>query len=583
MPNRKKMPPISILPSSFIVLFLAIFAAGCASKPEETAPATDEGGAKFVDVGSQKAVQLNEDSIKLAGITVVSAGSERLTSSIQPTGEISPTDAGTVQVTSRLPGKVTEALVSAGDRVKTGQVIAWIDSLDLNQAYSTYVAAESHVVLSRNQLDQQKKLAGFGALSEQPVEDAKKAAAAADATVSGDEAQIKVDRLALTSTQRLIEMGEITRKPVEDATNAYAQARAASVQATVTLHSAKANLDRTQILYNGGAFSKQQLEDAETAFNSAVAAEAQAKVAEKLAKEELGRQQTVYNLNLNGASSLQTAQSKLQQDEHTYASDVTAQTLAHREFQRAQSVRKSGIAISQVLQAAQDTYDEAVAAVQAALNTLKLYGVQPGQAGTQLSNGRVIVPIVSPIEGIVAARSMVVGQMVDTSTPLVRLVNLDQVYIDAQVYEKDVVGIAQGDSVKIHVAAFPNRVFTGKVQWVADEISPDTRTMVVRTVLGNPGWILRPGMFASVDISSKRAIKSIAIPTDAVMQEGGKQVVYVEVGTNQYMKRTVVVGSPLGGRVPVDSGLPPGDKVVVGGNVYIEKEQEKLEGGKSKG
>jgi RND family efflux transporter MFP subunit len=335
------------------------------------------------------------------------------------------------------------------------------------------------------------------------------------------------------------------------------------------------------ILYNGGIYSKQQLEDAETAYNTAKAGDAQTRTAEQLSKEELTRQETIYKRNLNGAGSLQDAQSKVQQDQHTYQNDVVAQELAHKEYERALAVRKSGIPISQALQSAQDAYDEAEVAVQGAAGTLRLYGIQPGQAGASLQGGRVVIPIVSPIDGIVASNSIVVGQNTDTSTVLARLVNLDRVYVDAQIYEKDIQGVAVGDAVRVHVSAFPDKSFAGHVQFVADEVSQDTRTVLVRTVLDNPGWVLRPGMFASVTIKSTAAIHSVAVPSDAVLQDGDKQIVYVQISPGQFLKREVRVGSPMGGMTPIESGLTPGDEVVVGGNVLIQKEQEQLESGRS--
>jgi hypothetical protein len=86
-----------------------------------------------------------------------------------------------------------------------------------------------------------------------------------------------------------------------------------------------------------------------------------------------------------------------------------------------------------------------------------------------------VVPIVSPIDGIVAARNMSVGQNVDTSQVLARVVNLNRVYIDAQIYEKDIQGVNVGDSVTVHVPAFPERSFAGKVQFVAHEVNLETR------------------------------------------------------------------------------------------------------------
>ncbi|MFK5121433.1 efflux RND transporter periplasmic adaptor subunit, partial [Klebsiella pneumoniae] len=67
---------------------------------------------------------------------------------------------------------------------------------------------------------------------------------------------------------------------------------------------------------------------------------------------------------------------------------------------------------------------------------------------------------------------MVVGQNTDTSTSLARIVNLDSVYVDAQIYEKDILGVSVGDSVKVEVSAFPDRSFTGKVQVAARGVNP---------------------------------------------------------------------------------------------------------------
>ncbi|MHB8637509.1 MAG: efflux RND transporter periplasmic adaptor subunit [Fimbriimonadaceae bacterium] len=572
-------------PSSYVAIAIALMLAvgGCGSHAAPTTAAATQANAapQLVKVGNATGVSLDTESVKLAGITVAKVARDDLSASTAPTGEIAPTDSGTVQVTSRLPGKITEALINVGDRVRKGEVIAEVDSVDLANAEAAYQTTVSHAALAQHQLAQQRKLAGYGALSEQPVEDARKAAFAADAAVGSDEAQIKVDKLALTSTQQLVAMGEITRKPLEDAQNAIAAAQSAASQAASTLHSTKSTYDRAVILFNGGVFSRQQLEDAETAYNSARASDTQAKTAARLANEELLRQQAIFKRNLNGASSLQAADSKVQQDEHAYQNDLVAQQLAHKEYLRARTVRKSGIPISQALQAAEDAYSEARIAVQSAANTLRIYGVQPSAASGELQNGHVVVPIVSPINGIVAARSMVVGQNTDTSTPLARLVNLDSVYVEAQVYEKDIQGVAIGDSVRFHVAAFPDRAFYGSVEYVADEVSADTRTVLVRTVLRNPGWILRPGMFASLVIGNNKGAHKLAVPADAVIQEGDNQVVYVRVAPGQFVKRSVKAGPPVDGKAPIQSGLAAGDQVVVGGNVLLQKAQEQLESGKS--
>ncbi|HLK59548.1 MAG TPA: efflux RND transporter periplasmic adaptor subunit [Chthonomonadaceae bacterium] len=572
--TRNRAPVWRVLPAA---LALATLLAGCHSKQDAASGGHEEGGAHLITVGGNSGLALDEAGRKLAGVTVETADISDLSPSVQPTGEVAPTDVGTVQVTSRLPGKITQARVGVGAHVHQGDMIATVDSVDLAQAEATYRTADAHARLAYNQLIQQRKMAGFGTISEQPIEDARKALSAAEAAVSSDEAQIALDKLTLENTRQLVDLGEITRKPVEDAQNAYAQAQAALAQAKVNLHSTKANLDRATILFNGGVFSKQQFEDAETANNNAIASQDQATTQEKLASEELKRQQAIYSKNLNGASALQQAQSKLQQDQHTYASDLTAQELARKQLARAQVVYKSGIPVSQALQSAQDNYDEAEVALQGAIAALRLYGVSPSTSVAQMANGHVVIPVVSPIDGIVTARNMVVGQITDISTPLVKVVNLDRVFVDAQVYEKDIAGIRMGDPVKLQVAAFPTRTFHGQVTYIANEVNPDTRTLTVRTEVENPGWLLRPSMYATVLIGSRNTTRALSIPADAVLQEGTHQIVYVETSPGQYVQHTITVGTAVSGRVPVRSGLSAGDRVVVTGCVLLQQEQDKLQ------
>lgn len=551
---------------------------GCQRRDKADPPeALTQHGSRLTHLSGQTGVEMDPDSLRLAGVTTIIAGVADMQQAIQPTGQVAAMDNATVQVTSRLAGKITQALVSVGSRVGRGQLVAKVDSVDLAQAEANYQTALAHARLSNNQLVQQRKLAQYGTLSEPAVEDARKTVAVAQAAVANDEEQLKVDRTILNNTRQLVDMGEITHKPVEDAQNAHAQAQSALQQAQVTLHSTKSNLARTRTLYDAGIYSKQQLEDAETSYNNAVAAADQNATQEKLAGQELQRQERIYKQDLNGASSLQEAQSKLQQDEHTYQNDLAGLDLAHKQLARAEVVRKSGIPVSQALQQAQDTYDEARIAVQSAADTLRLYGVTTNQALAQLHNGRVVIPVFSPISGIVTATNMVVGQIVDTGTPLAKVVNLDRVFVDAQVYEKDLLKVAVGSPTRLNIAALPDRAFSGKVLYIGNEVSSDTRTITVRTVLPNPGGTLRPGMFATVFIGSRKPQRTVVIPPEAVLQSGVRQIVYVQVSPQEFVERTVKAGAAAGGRVPLYSGVSPGDRVVVKGNVLIEHELRNLE------
>ncbi|MCA1597102.1 MAG: efflux transporter periplasmic adaptor subunit, partial [Chloroflexi bacterium] len=111
---------------------------------------------------------------------------------------------------------------------------------------------------------------------------------------------------------------------------------------------------------------------------------------------------------------------------------------------------------------------------------------------------------------------------------------------------------------------------------VGNEVATDTRTITVRTVIANPGWVLRPGMFATMLVGSRSTSSSLAVPTDAVMQDDSQQIVYVEVAPHQYLRRVVTTGPAVGNQVPIISGLAPGERVVTGGNELLQNELSRL-------
>ena len=225
--RRQNLPRFhSPWPLPALILLPVVFAAaGCSHEtPPTGTPAAAEGAtaesAQLVSVGGGEALKLDPASLKLARVTTETVSDEAVHQTIQPTGQVNATDSNTVQVTARLPGRILEVLTSTGSMVQRGQLIAEVDSVDLTQAEASYQTALAHERLTYEQLQQQRRLAGYGALSEQPVEDARRAYAAAQAAVASDVAQIKLDRLTLANTHQLVDMGEITRKPVEDAQNA---------------------------------------------------------------------------------------------------------------------------------------------------------------------------------------------------------------------------------------------------------------------------------------------------------------------------------------------------------------------------
>ena len=179
----------------------------------------------------------------------------------------------------------------------------------------------------------------------------------------------------------------------------------------------------------------------------------------------------------------------------------------------------------------------------------------------------------SPIDGIVVERNATVGASVGTDANVFKIMDLSRVWIDANVFEKDLQQVRPGQEVKLTVPAFPGSTFLGKVILINSVVDPDTRTVKVRTEVANPDGRLKPDMFANVQIVTALNRTAISIPQSAVLNDEGKTVVFVADG-NGYKKRQVQPGIQNNDRVEIIDGLAAGDKVVVKGN-YLLLQQSK--------
>ena len=179
----------------------------------------------------------------------------------------------------------------------------------------------------------------------------------------------------------------------------------------------------------------------------------------------------------------------------------------------------------------------------------------------------------SPIDGIVVERTATVGASVGTDASLFKIIDLSRVWIDANVFEKDLQQVRTGQGVRLTVTAFPGTTFTGRVILINSVVDPDTRSVKVRTEVPNSDGRLKPDMFANVQIVTALNRTAISIPQSAVLNDEGKTIVFVAEG-NAYKKRQVQAGIQNNDRVEIVDGLSAGDKVVVKGN-YLLLQQSK--------
>ena len=175
--------------------------------------------------------------------------------------------------------------------------------------------------------------------------------------------------------------------------------------------------------------------------------------------------------------------------------------------------------------------------------------------------------------GVVLEKRAVAGMRFMPGEMLYQIADLSSVWLLADVFEQDLGLVRQGQSVKIRVDAYPDQAFTGKVTFIYPTVVPETRTARVRIELPNPAGLLKPAMYARVEIASGRGRgKVLAVPDSAVLDTGTRQLVLVQRGEGAFEPRPVKLGMRTDGYFEVLDGIKAGESVVVSANFLIDAE-----------
>lgn len=193
------------------------------------------------------------------------------------------------------------------------------------------------------------------------------------------------------------------------------------------------------------------------------------------------------------------------------------------------------------------------------------------------------VNVISPLNGIVGVVYLDEGSSVSPpepapsmGTPLIRVINMDQVKVVVNVVEEDLGKISVGQEATIKVDAYPEKTFAGRVSMISPVVNQLTRTASVEITLPNPGYLLKPGMFAQVEISLGKKDNLILIPAHSILQEGERKRVFV-VANGKAISRNVETDISQNGWVQIKSGLSENDSLIVAGqNLVKENEPVKI-------
>jgi Cu(I)/Ag(I) efflux system membrane fusion protein/cobalt-zinc-cadmium efflux system membrane fusion protein len=183
------------------------------------------------------------------------------------------------------------------------------------------------------------------------------------------------------------------------------------------------------------------------------------------------------------------------------------------------------------------------------------------------------VPIRSPASGVIVEKTAIEGMHVAPGQTLFRIADLSVVWVEADVYERDMAVVRVGQAATVTLDAYPDQRFAGRATYIHPFVEEQTRTMKVRFEFPNPRGLLKPGMYANVELVTP-ASSALAVPAEAVLDSGREQVVFVALGDGYFEPRRVRVGRRVGTKAEITEGLEEGEEVATGATFFLDSESQ---------
>ncbi|MDP3086063.1 MAG: efflux RND transporter periplasmic adaptor subunit, partial [Rubrivivax sp.] len=242
------------------------------------------------------------------------------------------------------------------------------------------------------------------------------------------------------------------------------------------------------------------------------------------------------------------------------------------------SAQREYVIAQQGHQAMQDASPEARGSMQqlaeSSLNRLRNWDLSPEQVAALVRTGQPqrSITFPSPVSGVVTEKKALQGMRFMPGEMLYQVTDLSSVWVIADVFEQDIGLVKPGANASVKIAAYPNRVFAGRITYVYPTLKAETRTVPVRVELANPGQLLKPAMFAQVELQVGGKAPVLTVPDSAVIDSGTRRLVLVQVKEGRFEPREVELGGRGENFIEVLKGLREGEQVVVAANFLIDAE-----------
>jgi len=181
--------------------------------------------------------------------------------------------------------------------------------------------------------------------------------------------------------------------------------------------------------------------------------------------------------------------------------------------------------------------------------------------------------VVSPENGIVTEKVIVLGQKIEPGMLLYKIVDYSNVWVEGAIYQQDVPLVSVGQSGTVELDYFPGEQFAGKVTYIAPEMNMESRTLKIRLELANTtADKIKPGMNATVTLHSLMKTNTVTVPDQAVIYSGLRTLVVVAKGNGYFEPREIKIGQSAEGYTQVLDGVKDGEEIVVSSQFLIDSE-----------
>jgi multidrug efflux pump subunit AcrA (membrane-fusion protein) len=217
--------------------------------------------------------------------------------------------------------------------------------------------------------------------------------------------------------------------------------------------------------------------------------------------------------------------------------------------------------------------DGAKSLLRSARERLRLWDISDEQIKQLDETGKVTKDLTfyAPSSGFITDRKAFPQTSITPDTELYTLSDLSTVWANADIYESEIPYVQLGQKMQLTLSYSPGKTYTGTISYIYPTVDPQTRTVKVRMQVPNPGFALKPQMFADAQLRVDYGTK-VLVPREAILDSGTEQVIYILHDGGVFEPRKVTLGPAFEKKVAVLTGLKAGETIVTSGNFLVDSE-----------